>query len=240
MIGAQQEDVKNLHFFCKWPSVEDGGLLALERWLEQHPRCRAVFIDTFARVRKAAKNDYSYYDDYDAISALKDIADRFHVGIVVVHHLRKQKADDPFDAISGTTGLSGSADTNIVIMRDRNKTEGIMYITGRDVQEQELALSYTDGIWKIMGEATHVHATKVQQDLLCLLHEVGEPMTPTQIAQETGRSVGGLSKTLRRMVNEGLIEKIAEKGQRGSYIPKPQKERNSKLQGKWTEPLTKG
>ena len=232
-IGVTAEDVKNVHLFCTWPSVEDGGLLALERWLEQHPKCRIVFIDTLAKVRKATKNDYSYYDDYDAISLLKSIADKFQVGIVLVHHLRKQASDDPFDMISGTTGIAGSADTNIVLMRDRNSGDAVLHITGRDILEQSLAMSFSDGLWKVIGEATHVHATKTQQEILLLLLEIGEEMTPSQIAQHTNRSVGGLSKTLRKMVDNGLLERL--KG--GKYKPKKAPKKYAKVRRK---KITKG
>lgn len=227
-IGVTAKDVKNIHLFCTWPSVEDGGLLALERWLEQHPKCRIVFIDTLAKVRKTTNKDYSYYDDYDAISLLKNIADKFQVGIVLVHHLRKQTSDDPFDMISGTTGIAGSADTNIVLMRDRNNSDAVLHITGRDILEQSLAMSFADGLWKVTGEAMHVQVTQTQQEILLLLLEFDEPMSPTQIAQHTGRKVGGLSKTLRKMVNDNLIERL--KG--GKYRPKAAKTKNSKLQGK--------
>ncbi len=216
IIKASISEVKNLHFFCDWPTVENGGLVALEHWLEQNPKCRAVFIDTLAKVRKSVKKDNSYYDDYEAISELKKIADRFQVGIIVVHHLRKEKAEDPFDAISGTTGISGSADTNIVLMRDRNNVDAVLHITGRDIKEQSLALSFSEGVWEVIGEATKVYATKTQQEILFVLYQAKEPMTPTQIARETDRSVGGLSKTLRKMINDGHIVKVGN----GAYIPK--------------------
>lgn len=226
-IKASDKGIQQAHFFCKWNNFENKGHLALERWLEAHPKCRVVFIDTFAKIRRPPKNNNSYYEDYEAASALKEIADKFHIGIVVVHHLRKQLADDPYDAISGTNGISGSADTNIVLMRDRGIADAIMYITGRDVDEQELAMSFDECLWTILGDASQYIASKTQQEILFLLHEAGEAMTPTEIARETGRKVGGLSKTLRRMLNEGLLIKEG----RGKYKPKPPKEKKPKYKG---------
>lgn len=39
------------------------------------------------------------------------------VAIVLVHHVRKMDADDPLDTVSGTTGLTGAADTVLVLNR---------------------------------------------------------------------------------------------------------------------------
>jgi hypothetical protein len=230
-INATQEDARNVYFFCSWNRVEEDGLLALERWLDENKDCRIVFIDTFARFRRMPKNNNSYYEDYEAASALKDIADKFRIGIVVVHHLRKEGAVDPFDAILGTNGIAGSADTNIVLLRDRGTADGTLHITGRSVEEKELAMSFDGFTWRVVGDAPQVHATKLQQDILLLLLDAGEPMTPTEIARELRCAVGGLSKTLRKMVSDGLIEKLKEKGMRGKYIPKPKREPNNKLRG---------
>ena len=93
------EDARRLELHVTWKSVDEKGLLALERWIAEQPACKAVFIDTFAKVRNAPKGGGSYYEDYEAVSALKTIADRFSIAIVVVHHVRKQGSDDPFEMI---------------------------------------------------------------------------------------------------------------------------------------------
>lgn len=53
---------------------------------------------------------YSYANDYQIITRLKTFADAYGICLMVVHHTRKQKADDAFDMISGTNGLMGAAD----------------------------------------------------------------------------------------------------------------------------------
>ncbi|MGA2403557.1 MAG: hypothetical protein ABSG91_17925 [Syntrophobacteraceae bacterium] len=62
------------------------------------------------------------------------------ISIIIVHHLRKMAADDdPFDCISGSTGLTGAVDTAVVLRRDRTG-RGLLYVRGRDIEEKELAL----------------------------------------------------------------------------------------------------
>lgn len=50
-----------------------------------------------------------YAGDYDDITALKTISDRFGIAVVVVHHVRKMKdANDPFNEVTGLNGHHGS------------------------------------------------------------------------------------------------------------------------------------
>ena len=54
--------------------------------------------------------------------ASKSLAAEFRIAIVLVHHTRKADAEDPFDCLSGSTGLTGTADTTLVLARDSQGT----------------------------------------------------------------------------------------------------------------------
>ncbi len=56
------------------------------------------------------------------IKGLQSLAMEYGVAIVVVHHTRKGSGDgaDAFEKVSGTLGLSGAADTTLVLDRDGN------------------------------------------------------------------------------------------------------------------------
>lgn len=62
--------------------------------LNDYPKTKLIIIDTLQKVRDsrsvAGKNGM-YANDYDDISTVKQIADRFKIAIVLVHHLRKLK-----------------------------------------------------------------------------------------------------------------------------------------------------
>lgn len=66
-----------------------------------------MVIDTLQKVRTADPNNGAYASDYQDMSALKFLADRRGIGLLLVHHLRKQGASDPFQQISGSNGLMG-------------------------------------------------------------------------------------------------------------------------------------
>lgn len=66
----------------------------------------AIFIDTLQMIRNETDSNYS--SDYKELSVLKSLADKLEIAIVLVHHTRKCFDSDPFNMISGSTGLNGS------------------------------------------------------------------------------------------------------------------------------------
>lgn len=88
----------------------------------------------------------------DLVAALYDLtpleavrrlnADAHNIAVVMIHHLRKMRDDgDPFNMISGTTGISGAADSMWVLVKEkRGDDTATLNITGRDVEMQEFVL----------------------------------------------------------------------------------------------------
>ena len=80
----------------------------LKRFVQEHPDTKLIIIDTLQKIREAGGDKYSYANDYEVVGKLKRLADACGVCLLLVHHTRKQQADDKFDMISGTNGLSGA------------------------------------------------------------------------------------------------------------------------------------
>lgn len=64
------------------------------------------------------------------------------VCLLLVHHTRKQQADDKFDMISGTNGLLGAADGAFLLQKEK-RTDGsaVLDVAGRDQQDQRFYLT---------------------------------------------------------------------------------------------------
>ncbi len=126
----------------------------ISEWLDEHDEARLVVVDVLAKVRpQGAPGADRYEADYRVMSELKRLADLHRVAVVVVTHTRKLGADDVFDTVSGSVGLTGAADSTIVLRRARNETAGSLSITGRDVPESEYAVQF-DGermTWTLDG-----------------------------------------------------------------------------------------
>jgi AAA domain-containing protein len=212
--GAGLVPNQRLVFATEWPSLGEGGGAALEEWLVAHPEARLVIIDTLARVRPPQRGRGNLYlEDYALMNLLKELADRFEVALLVVHHLRKQGADDEFDTISGTTGLTGAADAAWVLQRTRGQREAILWLTGRDVEEQKLSLCFDpdDCLWRLLGTAAEAPGgtmSERRQEVLALLAET--PLTPRELGERLQIERNAAKALLHRMARDGLV--VSESG----------------------------
>ena len=77
----------------------------LDQMLAEHPAVKLVVIDTLQKIREATSATPSYSIDYRDASALKAVADRNDICMVVVHHLRKLKDEDPFKQPDGISKI---------------------------------------------------------------------------------------------------------------------------------------
>lgn len=134
----------------------DGGLLnALDGWILNNPDARLIVIDTLQMIRGAAPSRVNAYaEDYKVMRQLKGFADKHHVAVVIVHHLNKLRdVDDPFDKISGSTGLMGAADTTILVARKRGEDDATVTYTGRDVWGDDFKIRFDNCRWKVIDPA---------------------------------------------------------------------------------------
>ncbi|WP_455579417.1 AAA family ATPase [Faecalibacillus intestinalis] len=140
MFGA--EETEDLYFATECKTVNDGLDEQIRGFLTEHPDTGLIIIDTLKKVREVGGAEYSYASDYDIVSRLKALADNYKVTMLIVHHTRKQKADDVFDTISGTNGLLGAADGAFVLSKDK-RTVGTatLEVTGRDQEDMKITLT---------------------------------------------------------------------------------------------------
>ena len=136
----------NLYFAVTSGLIGGGLEEQITDFLTEHPATKLVIIDTLQKVRDSkgsAGKAGVYGNDYDDISSIKRIADGFNIAILLVHHLRKlQDSDDPFNDVSGSTGIIGAADTNFILRRKRSGNAATLLVSGRDMEYQELTLQF--------------------------------------------------------------------------------------------------
>lgn len=159
----------HLHFATVWPRLPDG-IEGIVSWITEHPETRLIIVDTLAKVRHQAsdKQRGTYQDDYEALTALKRIADLTGITMLVIHHQRKMEADDVLDTVSGTTGLTGAADTILVLSKE--KLQG----RGRDLErdlDQPMRFDEEQAVWHVTEEQT----IEVIEDLAEWLLEHASP-----------------------------------------------------------------
>lgn len=139
MFGT--EGAENLYFSVSASQLGKGLDEQLARFVTEHADTKLIIIDTLQKVREVGGDNYSYANDYQIMARLKNFADVHGLCLLLVHHTRKQTADDKFDMISGTSGLLGAADGAFLLQKEkRTGNAATLEVSGRDQQDQKLYL----------------------------------------------------------------------------------------------------
>jgi hypothetical protein len=208
-ILGQSKSPADLTLATQWPKLDKEGAFHLIAWLEKNRDAKLIAIDTWAKFRPTkvkGKDDYS--QDYEASSDLKTMADHYGVAIMIVHHCRKTEASDPFDEVSGTLGLTGSADGILVLKHDRGLHDAVLHVTGRDVEEAEIALRWEAKtcLWSVLGGADEYRISKERSEIIDVLRKEARPMKPKEVAPLIGKKYEATKKLLWLMSKDGWLK----------------------------------
>lgn len=201
------------------PPLPQGGNEAICQWLDRHPDARMVVLDVFAKMRGPSAPGASAYDaDYAAVGHAKRIADHYGVAVVLVHHVRKAGSDDFLAEVSGTNGLAGAADATLVLKRSRGKADGVLHVTGRDVDEAEYALQFhaAAGVWQMLDGPAADHTIGDTRSAVLRHVRTYPGSRPKDIAEAMPEvSEDTVRRTCSRMATDGQLSKDAA----GRYYP---------------------
>jgi len=200
-----------------WRRANEGGLEDIKAWCETVTSPTLILIDTLEKFRSQPKwGAQNYSTDYEAISGLQAITkSKPGLAIVLLHHNRKMDADDPFDTVSGTLGLTGAADTILIMRRQAGSVQ--LLVRGRDVEESETSLQFNKNTcrWTILGtEATEAAVSAERKQIIEALAAFPDGMSVVEImaaAERTDRNA--VDQLLFKMARDGEIERV----RRGVY-----------------------
>lgn len=147
------EPTDNLHFAIMANTIGSGLENQIEKFKYEHSDLKIVVIDTMQMIRESTEN--SYGSDYKELSILKSLADKLKIAIVLVHHTRKCSDSDPFNMISGSTGLSGCVDGSMVLVETkRGSRNAKLHCVGRDIENADINLQFDSDLkkWNVTDE----------------------------------------------------------------------------------------
>ena len=183
------EDAPSSVLFCTDSHVLGQGLEEqLETFLVEHQDAVLVIIDTLQMIRGAGY-DNTYANDYRDLSVLKKIADVHGIAILLIHHLRKEKADDVFSRISGTTAISGAVDSSFTLVEEqRGSGKAKLSCIGRDIEYRELTLKRNgENVWELVADS-RIHPELLGDRIISLIAELMRGRTefigtPTELSE---------------------------------------------------------
>ena len=176
LVRITDEWPDNAFFAVTAKTLADGLCDQIREFVKEHPDTVLVAIDVFQMIRGNEK-DNSYSSDYHDIQMLKDIAVEFNIAVLVVHHVRKLDDDDPFNMLSGTTGISGAVDTSFVLKRsNRNEANATLSCTGRDIESRELELRFNTETctWELLNDSTADPKMLLPKEMAALIEYMRE------------------------------------------------------------------
>lgn len=211
MFGEESAD--NLFLSVNAGQLGNGLDEQLNRFMNEHSDTKLIIIDTLQKVREFGGDKYSYSNDYDVITRLKKFADTFGVCLLLVHHTRKQQADDKFDMISGTNGLLGAADGAFMLQKEkRTSNSAVLEISGRDQQDQKLYLIRDTEklLWNLEKAETELWKEPPEPILEAVAKFINadNPQwvgSPTELVLKLGLDIQANVLTLKLNVNAGRL-----------------------------------
>ena len=152
-----EQDSEHLILSVFSETLDEGLTERLSDFWSEHTDTVLIIIDTLQRVRGRTPDNGSYAADYDTLARLKEFSDTYGVTVLVVHHTRKEGAEDVFNMISGTNGLMGAADGALLLHKDkRTASDAVLEVVGRDQPQLRLHLRFAAAhlCWELLEAET--------------------------------------------------------------------------------------
>jgi len=200
----------SVHFCTECALIGQGLEEQVDTFLAAHPDTVLVIIDTLQMVRPV--HDATYANDYKDLSVLKRLADKHGIAILLIHHLRKEKAEDVFHRISGTTAISGAVDSSFTLVEEkRGSGRAKLSCTGRDIEYRELILERNDeNVWELVSDSREEPVLREDRIVVLLSAFMG---TPTELSEkiDPDKSEGVTPKKISRMILQS-VEALRKNG----------------------------
>ncbi len=183
----------------------DGGGERLALQIERQGY-RLVVIDTLSRSVYGDQSDVA--EMTSALTPIQEMAHAHNCAVVLIDHHRKAFGADP-DAVGdilGSTAKGALADSIWGLYRERGKAGAKLAITGRDIEERTLALTWDilTGCWQVEGDVDDLALTERRQEIIDAIEALGS-VGVVKIAKAIGQDKSNTYKRLQDLVNAGLV-----------------------------------
>jgi predicted ATP-dependent serine protease len=167
-----------------------------------------VVIDTLSRAISgaASSNQRDEKDMTALLSPLQDMANESNIALMMIDHHKKKgmEGQDVIRDVLGSTAKGAMADTVFGLYKNRGKKEAHLWITGRDVEEQEIKieLDKDTGLWSITSSSAYL--TEEQKEIIKAIYKLQPVMLVLLDRYLNYGNPGNLLKKLRNMEGEYL------------------------------------
>ncbi|MDA8853667.1 AAA family ATPase [Amylibacter sp.] len=169
---------------------------------------KCVIIDTVQSILNPSANNKNYDQTVEEYDALRKLAHKLGIAIIVVHHCKKSSdvATAPLEKVIGSIGITGTAETILVMEQQTGTKDCKLYVTGKDVEQCEKYLTWNGHGFNIDDDVRLAQLGPFQQLVLMLIKETPRCMQKS-IVDRTGKDQSQVSKAIDKLVEVGLVAK---------------------------------
>lgn len=165
-----------------------------------------VIVDILAKLKR---QNTGYYDaEYQAMTELKELIDKYDKDCLVLTHSGKptgNDSNDPFDKIIGSTALQGVPDNTMVLAQNNGQTK--LHAKGRLIFPSTKILQFDSGKYTERSGvgAEYQDKAPAQAGVLKLLET--KNMTVSELANALGKDKGQISNICAKLSEDGQIQR---------------------------------
>lgn len=197
---------KCLDFAWTCLPADHGGIDLIESWVHTAHNPVLVVVDTIKRIRPESKLGKTLYDsDYEAFAPLSDLAHKYHMSIMGIHHNRKMDSDDVLEEVSGSHGLTASCDSVLVLRRTRGQNNGVLWVIGRGGEDHQKALRLEYPNWILIDDTDGRRVSMERKEIIDLLSGGDKSLSPKDVSEQLGKPYDNIKQLMWKMANAGTL-----------------------------------
>ena len=203
-------------FMQEFGQLNEGGADRIAYLIDQRGY-QLVVIDTFSKaigmhLKASDSNDAGAITK--ALAGLQSVALGRNACVMFIDHQSKSTNQENGDAIGdvyGSVAKAGVADVMWGLYRERGKMGATLNVTGRDIDEATLLLTFDKeyGIWNFEGDGAGLRMTQRRQEILDALGTLKKAMLQT-VADYVKQPKSHTHDRIMDLVNSGLVRRIDE------------------------------
>jgi putative DNA primase/helicase len=204
---CRKDSQENIHFLVQAPAEVGKIVEGIGQALDKN-RYLIVIVDTLIKASPVKEwNDYG--ETTQRIDEFRRLANQYRCHILFVHHHSKSAEKRGEQGVLGSTGISASVDTILVMDRCNERhsstlcSDRLRY--GRELEEVELVLEKQTGRLSAGLAGSELQQLEIQGKVLACLEHQSEPMNRTSLRELVGCKTESLDRALQSLHSQGRV-----------------------------------
>ena len=171
-------------------------------------KAKCVIVDTVQAILNPSVTNKNYDTTVEEYDGLRKLAHKLGIAIIVVHHCKKTTdvSSAPLEKVIGSIGITGTAETILVMEQLTGTQDCKLTITGKDVEQCEKHLAWNGHGFDISDDVREAKLGATQKLVLELIRE-SPRCTQKYVVDTIGKDQGQVARTIDKLIEVGLVVK---------------------------------